>query len=161
MVDCVSNIANGKKERGFTLFEVLIVIGMFSVLSSAALFIDLNTYRGDALRDEQQALMTLLQRARADAMNNLDGQPHGVALQPSGYDGWVLFTGESYDVADHSHDERVSNTSHLAIASSSPTELVFEQLSGAANYDGVVTLVDREQNKTTSIVLNHEGNISE
>ena len=52
MLSNLKSIRQLTTSSGFTLVEVLIVIGILSVLTGAYLFIDLNSYRGDAFRAE-------------------------------------------------------------------------------------------------------------
>ena len=146
---------------GFTLIEVLIVIGILSVLGAMTLFIDLGSYRGDAFRAERNTISTLLQKARADALNNINQEPHGVAIFPADHPkSYVLFEGTTYGANPASHD--VVDASYiLELGPGSPTEVVFEQLNGNANVAGVITLKDPNRTVTLDITINHEGMISE
>jgi prepilin-type N-terminal cleavage/methylation domain-containing protein len=148
------------KPRGFTLIEVIIVIGIISILGGLSLFIDLNSYRGDAFRAERAALVTALQTARADALNNINENRHGVAIHPSGYNGYIIFEGDSYASSTHLLDEKMESSYSVDISSTSPSEIVFDQLSGNANYDGNIVLIDPARQSSTTISINHEGKIS-
>jgi prepilin-type N-terminal cleavage/methylation domain-containing protein len=147
-------------ESGFTLMEMLIVIGLVAVVASMSLFIDINSYRGDAFRSEVNNLGIALQTARADVLNNIDQEKHGVAINPAGYDGYVVFEGDTYTTRDITKDEETKASYDVTFGSMSPTEIVFEQLSGNANYDGDITIVDPNRNMTALISINHEGKIS-
>jgi len=149
-----------KNSKGFTLIEMLIVIGILGVLASMSLFLGINNYRGDAFRSEVNSLGITLQTARADALNNINQKKHGVAMHPGGYDGYIVFEGDSYASADHSRDKDIKANYGVTFGPLSPTEIVFEQLSGNANFDGDITLYDPERNMTTAISINHEGKIS-
>lgn len=149
-----------KTGAGFTLMETLVVIGIAGVVVAMSLFMDINSYRGDAFRSEQNALGTALQTARADALNNIDQKKHGVAIHPGGYDGYIIFEGDTYAVRDPAKDEGIKASYGVNFSVTSPTEIVFDQLSGDANYDGDITLIDQERNMTTIISINHEGKIS-
>lgn len=145
--------------RGFTLVEMLIVIGLISMLGSVVLFIDLSSYRGDAFRAERTTLVTLLEQARADALNNVGEEEHGVAIFPSDEPGsYVLFDGPSY-VAGSSTNRTFPTSYEVALDAGSPTTIVFEQLSGDVLSPGVITLRDPNRNITTDITINHEGTI--
>src|SRR3989344_6733140 len=155
------------RNNGFTLIELLIVVGIIAVLLSIFFFTDFNSYRGDAFRAEVSALGGALQRARADAFNNITQARHGVAIHPDGYDGYVIFecgSGcENYATIDPARDIRINASYGVTIA---PTEVIFNQLSGDAvtstrsQYDGDVTLTDPSRNVTAKISINHEGKIS-
>lgn len=140
--------------------EMLIVIGIIGMLVALSLFMDLNSYRGDAFYSEVSSLGTALQTARADALNNINQKRHGVAIHPSGYDGYIIFEGDTYSSSDHLRDESINASYKVIFASTSPTEVAFDQLSGDANYDGDITLIDGVRNMTATISINHEGRIS-
>jgi prepilin-type N-terminal cleavage/methylation domain-containing protein len=145
---------------GFTLIELLVVIGIITVLAGLVSFVDLNNYRGDAFRAEVAALGSALQTARADALNNIDQNKHGVAIHPGGYNGYVLYEGDSYALRIPALDQKVSASYGVTLSPSSPTEVVFDQLSGDASYDGDITFVDPNRSITAAITINHEGRIS-
>jgi prepilin-type N-terminal cleavage/methylation domain-containing protein len=147
-------------EKGFTLMEMLVVIGLVGVIATMSLFIDINSFRGDAFRTEVNSLGIALQTARADALNNVDQKQHGVAINPGGYDGYVIFEGNTYDTRDTSKDEDTKSSYKVMFTPTSPTEIVFEQLSGNANYEGDITLLDPNRNITAVISTNYEGKIS-
>jgi hypothetical protein len=138
---------------------MLIVIGLVSALGAAALFIDLNSYRGDSFRAERAALVTLLEQARADSLNNVGQTQHGLAIfppdEPTSY---VLFDGPSY--AAGAAGNRAFPASYAAeLAPGSPATIVFEQLSGDVLAPGTITLRDPNRNLTAGITVNHEGAI--
>lgn len=137
---------------------MLVVIGILAMLGGALSFIDMNNYRGDAFRAERGSLIVSLQTARADALNNINQKPHGVAIHPDGYDGYVIFEGESY--ASSTVRTEVAANYGVGIALGSPMEIVFEQLSGNSNYaSATITITDPERGITSKIFINHEGAI--
>ena len=71
--------------RGFTLIEMVTVIGIFAILGGSLLFIDMNSFRGDSFRAERDSLITSLQTARAESLNNVNQSKHGVFIESSGY----------------------------------------------------------------------------
>jgi prepilin-type N-terminal cleavage/methylation domain-containing protein len=146
--------------KGFTLTEMMIVIGLIGMIASMSMFIDINSYRGDAFRSEISNLGIALQTARADALNNINQKKHGVAIYPSGFDGYVIFEGNSYATRDPARDETIKSNYRITFAPASPTEIVFDQLSGNASYDGDINLIDSERSMTAIISINHEGKIS-
>jgi prepilin-type N-terminal cleavage/methylation domain-containing protein len=148
-----------KLTTGFTLMEMLVVIGLVGVIATMSLFIDINSFRGDAFRSEVNNLGIALQTARADALNNIDQERHGVAIKPVGYDGYVVFEGNSYDTRDNSKDENTKSSYEVNFSPTSPTEITFDQLSGNAE-DTDITMIDPNRNITAVISINHEGKIS-
>ena len=162
--------------HGYTLVEVLIVIGLILMLMGLSMFIDLHNYFGGAFRSEQNTLITLLQTARADALNNVDELPHGVAAHPADHpQSYVVFEGASYGASDE-ESRRVFEAAYpVLFDAASPSEIVFCQLSGDATsgvsagtdcedpvnaFDGNIVMTDTVRQLTLSIFVNHEGSIS-
>lgn len=148
-------------QRGFTLIEMLIVIGIILVIAGAPLFIDLTSYRADAFRAERAAIVTALQKARADALNNIDQEPHGVAFFPADHPkSYVVFEGDTYAVSDPVKREVFDENYPVAFGATSPDEVVFSQLDGSAGFSGDIAVVDSQRGITAAITVNHEGAIS-
>ena len=93
-------------------------------------------------------------------MNNISQEPHGVAIHPDGYDGYVAFIGTDYAHSEVSTSIKIPETYHVSLDASSPQEIVFSQLSGDANYQGNIILTDTERHVSTSIEINYEGALS-
>ncbi len=153
-------INDTSRENGFTHIEVIVVVSILAIILSSTLFFNLDSYRADAFRAEAKLLQTILQTTRAEALNNVNQKPHGVAFFPSYYDGYVVFEGTDYAHRQASTSIRIPTTYHLVLDPSSPHEIVFSQLSGDANYQGNIVLIDEERHASTSILINYEGNIS-
>lgn len=140
--------------------EMLMVIGLVALIATLTLFMDINSYRGSAFRSEVGAIGTAMQTARADSFNNINEAKHGVAFLPSGVDGYVIFEGNSYALRDTSKDVLIKASYNVDFAPSAPSEIVFEQLSGDANYSGDITIIDPIRNMSANINTNSEGKIA-
>ncbi|MES2059840.1 MAG: prepilin-type N-terminal cleavage/methylation domain-containing protein [Patescibacteria group bacterium] len=146
--------------QGFTLIEVLIVIGTITFFIGVSLFVDLNNYRGHAFLAEHAALTTLLQTARANALNNIDQTSHGIALFPADHPkSYVLFEGRGYDARNPDMDVVTDVQYGFTFGTGTPSFVVFSQLSGNADYDGDIVMQDTMRNINLKISINHEGRI--
>ena len=125
------------------------------IFVGASTFIDLNAYRGNALRAERGRLVSLLQTARANALNNVDQSPHGVALSSEWY---TLFEGSLG--ANPDAEVFVPTQYAISLGAGTPAQVVFTQLSGDADYDGDITITDPVRGISFPISINHEGRIS-
>lgn len=149
---------------GFTLLEVLVVIGIMTMLGGFALIVSMDVYRGFAFRTERDMLVSVLYKARNQSMSNvclgagcIDGSPHGVYVSTGQY---VIFQGTSYATRDTAVDEViVASNAAASIAPHSLSEVVFTQLSGIASPVGTIGLIDTAGHVSTT-TINSEGQIS-
>jgi prepilin-type N-terminal cleavage/methylation domain-containing protein len=159
-----------KKNGGFTLVEMLVVMSLIIAAISLGLFFDFSSFYGYYFHGDRDALITALQHARSEAIANvcrgtscLDGRPHGVAIRPSDNpNSYVIFqsgAGSSdYANRDDEFDVILDSDPTITI-SGSITEVVFTQLSGNVDTPGNFVLTDAT-GRTSTIDINSEGQIS-
>jgi Tfp pilus assembly protein FimT len=140
-------------ENGFTLIEILVIIGIIGILGTFGLIVSLDYYRSFAFRSERHIVVSMLQKARNQSMSNVNEQPHGVKFLADRY---VIYQGASYNDRDPDFDEEILTTP--TVSHSGMDEVVFGQLKGNA----VVTGTDLTLNghyKHATITVNPEGQI--
>jgi prepilin-type N-terminal cleavage/methylation domain-containing protein len=153
-------------QSGFTMLEILVVIGLVLMLSTMALLVSFDTYRGSNFRNDRDLLVATLERARAQSLNNLcvgttctaaqNSRPHGVAIRPNGQpNSYVVFQGASYVTRDSGVDSNfvASQTSTTTGA----TEIVFSPLSGTTTAK-TVTVSDTSGHSSV-ITIGTDGQI--
>ena len=145
-----------KFQKGFTLVEILIAIGIFLVLAALSLGIGVDTVRRATVASERTLLVEILERARSRAMNNIGEVPHGVVVTSTDF---VLFRGAVYSPSDASNEvsERAAN-----ITVSGPTDPVlvrFAQLSGAVDPSEAGDIVLSNGEQTAIVGINTAGRI--
>ena len=151
-MSCMSRLAPAK---GFTLIEILVVMGLFALLAGLGLMVSMDTYRGSSFRADRDLFVALLQHARAQAVNNIctgtctDGAAHGVGVAAGAY---TVFQGSSYGARDASQDQTF--TASPMVTPSGDTEVVFEQLTGAVVSQRVIVLNGDGKVSTTTIETN-------
>ncbi|HEY9585496.1 MAG TPA: prepilin-type N-terminal cleavage/methylation domain-containing protein [Candidatus Paceibacterota bacterium] len=149
-------IARGCSQAGFTLIEILVVVALLATISGFGLIVGMDSYRGYAFRADRDTLVSLLQRARSQSINNIcigasctNGKPHGVFIDATSGQ-YILFQGAAYATRDSVVDE-VTGVSPL-VKHSGLTEVVFAQLSGDASSTGDIILSGTAgQVSTTSV----------
>ena len=144
---------------GFALLEVLLVMAMIAIIASATILFSMSSYTRQVLLSEQNQLVRVLQTARAESMQNKNQTPHGVAIDPDGYMGYVFFNGSTYETSALDTRIQIPRSGHIQFATSSVQEVVFLQVSGVVNNPGRVTLIDRHTSASTTIIINYEGAI--
>ena len=160
----ISISVNNKSGKGFSLIEVLVVIGIFFLIGGFALFVSMDAFRGSSFRSDRDLLVSALQRARAQAMNNIclgsaadcsDGKPHGVHIQSDKY---VIFQGDPYSSTDPFN---VSFDSSTAVTKNPPTpmDIIFEQLSGNTSCSPTCEITLTQGSKASTITVTDNGRI--
>jgi prepilin-type N-terminal cleavage/methylation domain-containing protein len=142
--------------KGFTLIEILVVVGLVTIVLGFGAFVDLSALKGDTFRSEQARIIAVLEKARSRAMANINETTHGVCyIEPN----YIIFEGSTCTA---SGNELIPANENIASASdfSNPTKFpsfVFDQLSGRTNGDNIL-LTDGI--KSTTIEINDEGTIN-
>jgi prepilin-type N-terminal cleavage/methylation domain-containing protein len=140
------------KRLGFTLIEVLVVIGIFAVLAGFA-FASFSTSREHlALRDTHATVLFALEESKNNATTGVGTTPHGVYVE----EGQVtLFAGEVYGGVG----EVVAFPSEVK-SNQVGTEIVFSRLAGTSSEATTITLTNNK-GETRDISVTYDGNISQ
>jgi prepilin-type N-terminal cleavage/methylation domain-containing protein len=152
---------NRKNSNGFTLLEVLVVISILILLLSLGLFASFDAYRSSLRRSEREVLVSALQKARSQAINNIcfNGicTPHGVCYDQSNH-AYIIFPAP-YSAGAPTNESIVGNPS--VTVSSTPSFLcgsgsgiVFSQLSGTTSS---YTISVTQSSSTNIVTTNAEG----
>lgn len=155
-----------KYKRGFTLIEILIVVGIMTLLGGVTLIVSMDNYHAYAFRAERDTLVSLLQKARSQSMSNIclptngsctNGKAHGVYVSAGQY---TVFQGQSYGARDGAVDEiYLVRGVDVKPKSGSLTEVVFAQLSGDVLVPGYISLLNSDGHVSTTTITS-EGTIT-
>jgi prepilin-type N-terminal cleavage/methylation domain-containing protein len=155
-----SRNTSNQNNTGFTLTEILIVIGIIAVVTSASLAFSMDDWRSYTFRGDRDLLIAALYKARSQAINNMcfgstctNGKAHGVHLQSGGY---LVFQGASYAARDTAVDEVIPMTGSTQ---TSGADIVFAALSGNATPAGTTLTVTDTGSNTSVITISGEGQI--
>lgn len=136
---------------GFTLVEILIVIAIFTVLIALGLFMSMETLRGTLHRSERDTVVSLLERARSRAMNNIEQSPWGMCYLVPNY---IVFKGGACAAAA-AVDTVAANPGTATTGLLAPG-IVFSQLAGTTT---PVAVTVTQSGRTSAITINYEGTI--
>ena len=129
------------------------MLGMFVIFSALGLVISMETYYGSNFRVDRDLLITLLQRARAQAINNIcdgvcdNGVPHGVFIDDV-RSRYVLFQGGAYEPSEPMNSVFEADPS---IYRSGVRTVVFSQLTGTTSEAVTIRLKSRDKSSDISI----------
>lgn len=145
-------------QRGLTLIEVMVVIGIFSLILLFGLVIDLGSLKRNTFRGEQSTLVSVLQKARSRSMNNMFGVTHGVCYIAPNY---VIFRTATCDLSGVNErvpaDTNIASLSNFATTLSPANAVIFDQLTGKT---AAVTINMTDGIKSADIKINNEGTIN-
>ncbi len=65
------------------MIEIIVSIGILLLIASIGLFISMDFLRGGSAHSEQDVVVSLLQNARSESINNINQARHGVHFQSS------------------------------------------------------------------------------
>ena len=145
----------------FTLLEVLIVMAIFIMVAGFGLFVSLDTFRGYSFRNERDVVVSVLNKARSQSINNMcfgtsctDGKAHGVYFGVAG--NYVVFQGASYATRDTALDEVVA-ASHKGATVTGTSEVVFAPLSAVVASPATITVT--ADSHSSVITVGTEGQV--
>jgi prepilin-type N-terminal cleavage/methylation domain-containing protein len=129
--------------EGFTLIEVLVVIAVIVIIFSFGALIDLSAINRENLLSSQETLVSLLQKARSRAMNNIGTPPHTLEISA---DKFLL-----------DDDEEIKRNEAITITEDgdSTFEVEFDQLSG--NSEDLEILLTDSAGNTKSVSIKKNG----
>ena len=134
-----------KDNKGFTIIEIIVVIGLIVAILAFGSIFDINSFSRELARGETSTLVSVLNKARSKSMNNLYNAPHGVYIDTNDF---VIFRTSSYNPTEPTNEKFPRNTN---VAISGMNSVIFERLSGEPNTTGVFTLSDGTNTKTIEI----------
>lgn len=141
-------------KRGFTLLELIIVISLLAIISTAV-WPQLNGYQLQvAKRDDVSNVVSALRQAEASALVSYQNQSFGVKLFS---DKIVVFVGDSYATRVVDSDREIKlNKSRLSINLTTGDEIVFQKNIATPSDYGRLDLLFTD-GQTVSIAINRYG----
>jgi len=151
--DLSSTTFRNKSGAGFTMIEILVVMGITAILVSVGTYWGTGAYKRVALNSERDIVVSLLTKARGRSMNNIGQSEHGVRFVPGEY---IVLADEDGD-GDLDIVETIESSPGIIVdASDVGNEVIFDQLSGRTSSTGDIQL---DGGGTRIITINDEGAI--
>lgn len=144
LINRTSKIENLKCSKGFTLIEILLVIGLGIMLIAAAIPIYSNLQVSSQLNESSAQCAQTIRLARTRSAARLHNSSHGVFfdINPTGSDRYVLFEGSSYASRNQSYDRIIILDSAIALSASlrGSAEIVFSPSFGLPSATGTIIM---------------------
>ena len=133
--------------KGYTLIELLLVVGLIGILALFSVPIGINFYRSQLAEGSRTELIELLTRARRYAVLQKSDARYGVKIETSGGEisSFILYQGVDYDSRNDTLDETYSQVPNLEISYSGSADLSlgeinFSKLAGTTTATGTITI---------------------
>jgi prepilin-type N-terminal cleavage/methylation domain-containing protein len=138
-----------KSRAGFTLIEIIVGLGILAIILSLGMFLTMDFYRDYNFRYQKNLAVSILQKARARSLANINQTPHGVHIGSSSLE---LFEGDDYMSASE-----VVSYPFAGSVTITGNDVVFDQVSGNASDESYTV---SGNGHSGAITVNSEGRIS-
>ena len=142
-------------QRGLTIIELLVVIGIFTIFLSGGLFFSTDFFRSYYFDAEEKMLVSLIRAARSRALGNINHMSHGVFVSEQSF---VLFRGESYEENSPTNEDFPRNKSIQVESTLLNRTVIFENLNGSPSQTGEIRIFDGQRERV--IRIDPEGRIN-
>jgi prepilin-type N-terminal cleavage/methylation domain-containing protein len=156
----VNNLYGKNLNGGFTLIEIIIVVGLLAIIAGFGLFLSMDSYRGYVFHAEQNLAISVLQKARSQAIVNIDQQPHGVYLDLAGKQ-YIIFEGPTHTSFPSTNIPVPfisSSISHSGMGGAN--EVLFNQLDASVSVVPSALHLSDSASHNSDINFNNEGQIN-
>ncbi len=143
-----------KNEKGFSLVELILVLGISALLLSVSDSIYKNFKKNNNLNIVVNGTVEALRYASSSALSNKGDSRWGVKINPTEV---VIFKGDSYVNRDVSFKESISIQSD--IKTSGINEIIFEKSTGVTLTPGIITFTN-SNNEVKNLNINAKGTIT-
>ena len=123
--------------RGFTILELLLVIGLLTVLVALTLPVGLRFYQLQVVDETADSVTSLLVNAKMEARLGKHDRDHGVKFLPNLL---VVFEGDSYVLRVTSEDQPFPLPPGTILSGMSSDEIRFAKVTGSPSATGTLSL---------------------
>ncbi len=144
-------------KKGFTILELLIVLGIMALLVGVIFSAFINVRKGNALQNDTDVIVETLRQARSQTLSSQNQMQYGVHLASTQI---TLFTGASYSAGNATNQNIPLNASDTVLTITlvgGGSDVVFARLSGETTQSGTVVLSSSSTGKTKTITIYKTG----
>lgn len=145
------------KSRGFTLIELIIVLGIIAVISGIISSTFIESRRVQAVDRDAETVVEVIRSARSKTLSSQNASVYGVHIDSTSV---TLFAGLTY-VAGAMGNIVTQLTASEIIATTSLTgggsDIVFKRLTGETNQNGTITIASSRIPKSRIITIFNTG----
>ena len=146
-----------KKITGFTLIEILIVLGIMTLILGILLSTFVNFKNKEALEKDTILVAEVLRQAKHLTFNSKNSNQYGVHFNLNSI---VLFVGPTYSAGSPTNEVYNFNPDIILYNTNitgGGSDIVFKKLTGDTNNNGTITLKSKIASTTKSISIYSTG----
>ena len=137
---------------GFTLIEILVIVGLFGLLAAMGAFIGFDSIGRSSVHSERDLVVLMLTGARTRTLANVNEKAQGVRITNNEI---ILFEGTLYPGINPRSTPR---NSAITVSPALPVDIIFDQLSANVT-TGACTITLTQDTKNATIEINGQGRI--
>lgn len=147
---------NNNLKNGFSLAELLVVLGISILLIVVVLNIFVNFKNQDTVLKSSELLVETLREARSLTLNSKNSSEYGVRVSSGSI---TLFKGQTYSPSETFNKtiQLFSGVSASASLNGGGTDIVFKKLSGQTDKYGTITLTNSSSGQTKNVIIYKTG----
>lgn len=141
------------QKRGFTLIEILLVVGLVVIIGVFTVPATVNLYNTQISKSTTDEVFSALKKAQAFALYRRNNSDYGVYFD-SGNDIFVLFEGDGYGNNPTQDEESDLNGVTITLTpdgENPPDTIYFAKGTGIPSWDGIITLTKGAVTETISV----------
>lgn len=146
------NSINKEATRGFTLIELMLVLGLLTILISITISSYNYFMEPENLASAKIGVVEAVRLARIRSQSGNGDSTWGVKLTSTEV---VIFKGASYTMRDPEYDQSLDL---LGTIPSGVNEIVFDKISGLTSTTGIITLTNNFG--SINILINEKGTLT-
>ncbi len=132
---------NTNKKKGFSIIEILIVLGIITIIVAIIVSTFSLFGRAQALEKDTETVIESLEQARSQTLSSLDASQYGVHF---GTNKVTIFTGTTYSSSASSNVDMALSSSDTILTvtiSGGGNDIVFNRLTGETVQNGTSTII--------------------
>jgi len=120
-------LKNNQGRKGFTLLELMLVIGLMVIFATLTIPYGMDFYRSRAVEEQTRTISNILSRAQSHAITGKEDSNWGVMFFHEQGE-YVFFKGVRYSERDTVYDQTFKSSG--GVSTEGITEIVFEKNTG-------------------------------
>lgn len=146
-----------KNNRGFTMVEMLTVVGIVVIIAAVALPYGSIFLAQSRLQETTLNIVDALRRTQSRSMSGMGGEPWGVHFANTEI---TLFKGTSYDSGDYENEiidlPEISQINTISL-NGGGDNVIFNRVIGDTSYWGTIVIDDKNSDAQATVTISEVG----